>query len=140
VSSFLYRGRFSDSENTFDTIEEPNYVVPLHSDADVGVLQSKEWFGWENESSPALAGTSLIFRIQSQVSFKDRTAYRNVSVSGDIFIKNQMTAPWTLVSHFGLSKAVCGTTGYLAPEILLDEHGYSKIVDFWSLGVLRVIR
>ena len=90
VSSFLYRGRFLDHENTFDTTEEPDYVVSLQSDADVGVLQSKEWFEWENESSPPLAGTSLIFRIQSQVSFKDRTAYRNVSVSGDIFIKNQL--------------------------------------------------
>lgn len=25
---------------------------------------------------------------------------------------------------------------YLAPEVLLDDHGYSKLVDFWSLGVL----
>ena len=40
------------------------------------VLQFKEWFEQENESSSPLAGTSLIFRIQSQVSFKDRTAYR----------------------------------------------------------------
>lgn len=28
--------------------------------------------------------------MHSQVSFKDRTAYRNVSVSGDIFVKNQL--------------------------------------------------
>lgn len=47
---------------------------------------------------------------------------------------------------FGLSKAnlssnsttntFCGTTEYLAPEILLNDSGYTKLVDFWSLGVL----
>ncbi|KAI2011685.1 Serine/threonine-protein kinase [Ophidiomyces ophidiicola] len=47
---------------------------------------------------------------------------------------------------FGLSKAnltkndttntFCGTTEYLAPEVLMDEQGYTKMVDFWSLGVL----
>ncbi|EFQ98218.1 AGC/AKT protein kinase [Nannizzia gypsea CBS 118893] len=47
---------------------------------------------------------------------------------------------------FGLSKAnltkddttntFCGTTEYLAPEVLLNETGYTKMVDFWSLGVL----
>lgn len=28
------------------------------------------------------------------------------------------------------------TTEYLAPEIILDEDGFTKVVDFWSLGVL----
>lgn len=47
---------------------------------------------------------------------------------------------------FGLSKAnlsanattntFCGTTEYLAPEVLLEDKGYTKQVDFWSLGVL----
>ncbi|EEB07338.2 AGC/AKT protein kinase Sck1 [Schizosaccharomyces japonicus yFS275] len=47
---------------------------------------------------------------------------------------------------FGLSKAnlstnsttntFCGTTEYLAPEVLLEEGGYTRMVDFWSLGVL----
>lgn len=35
-----------------------------------------------------------------------------------------------------LTSTFCGTTEYLAPEVLLDETGYSKLVDFWSLGVL----
>jgi fatty acid synthase subunit alpha len=81
---------FVDYENTFDTTEEPDYLVHLESDADVGVLQPKEWFEWDDMSPSLLAGTSLVFRIQSQVSFKDKTAYRNVSVSGDIFVRNQL--------------------------------------------------
>ena len=90
VSSFLYHGRFVNYENTFDTTEESDYLVHLESDADVGVLQLKEWFEWDDMSSLLLAGTSLIFCIKSQVSFKDKTAYWNVSVSGDIFIQNQL--------------------------------------------------
>jgi fatty acid synthase subunit alpha, fungi type len=92
VFSFLYRGRFFDYENTFETMEEPSYLVTLDTDADVGVLQSKEWFEWQNTSSPLLAGISLIFRVRSQVSFKDKTSFRNVSVSGDIFVRDQLKA------------------------------------------------
>ena len=37
--------------------------------------------------------------------------------------------PHGLLTFLGLFR-------YLAPEVLLDDHGYSKLVDFWSLGVL----
>jgi fatty acid synthase subunit beta len=89
VSAFLYRGRFTDYENTFETTEEPSYAVTLETDADVGVLQSKEWFSWES-SSPMLAGVTLIFRVRSQVSFKDKTSFKNVSVFGDVFVRDQL--------------------------------------------------
>lgn len=69
VSSFLNHGHFFDYENTCETTEEPSYLVTLDTNADVGVLQSKEWFEGQNTSSPLLAGISLIFRVRSQVSF-----------------------------------------------------------------------
>lgn len=90
VSAFLYRGRFIDYENTFETIDEPEYIVDIKDDAAVGVLQSKEWFEWDDESKPLEAGTSLVFRVSSEVTFKDMSSYREVSVSGDIFVRNQL--------------------------------------------------
>ena len=89
-SAFLYRGRFTDFENTFETIHEPDYVIELENDAAVGVLESKEWFEWDDDSTPLQAGTSLTFRVHSQVTFKDKTSYRSVSVSGDIFVRDQL--------------------------------------------------
>lgn len=90
VSSFLYRGRFTDFENTFELIEEPDYVVDVPTEAAVGVIQSKEWFEWNDETKPLKAGTTLIFRIKSDVTYRNKTCYKTVSVSGDIFIKDSI--------------------------------------------------
>ncbi|KAH9950013.1 fatty acid synthase [Amylocystis lapponica] len=90
ISSFLYRGRFSDYDKTFELIEEPDYLVELASEADVGVLQSKEWFEWDDESKPLQAGTDLIFRVKSEVTYRNKTCYKSVSVSGDIFVRDQI--------------------------------------------------
>jgi len=90
VSSFLYRRNFIDFQNTFDTTKEVDYSVALATDADVGVLQSKEWFDWLEEDRPLVAGTSLIFRIESEVAFQAKGAYRDVQVVGDVFIRNQL--------------------------------------------------
>jgi len=90
VSAFLYRGVFTDFENTFELTEEPDYIVTLGNDADVGVLQSKEWFDWEDESQSLTPGLPLVFRVQSEVSFKDRVSFRELSVTGDIFVQDQL--------------------------------------------------
>lgn len=47
----------TDYHSAFETIDEPEYVVSLADAAAVGVLQSKEWFDWENDAMP-LSGTS----------------------------------------------------------------------------------
>ncbi|KAI0787467.1 fatty acid synthase [Fomes fomentarius] len=90
VSSFLYRGRFDDYENTFEILEEPEYLVEVTSDAAVGVLQSKEWFEWDDETKPLLAGTTLVFRVRSEVTYRNKTCYRSVSVSGEVFVRDQI--------------------------------------------------
>ena len=71
ISTFLYHGVFTDYENTFETTEEPDYVVTLTSKADIGVLQLKEWFNWEDDSKPLIPRVPLTFRMQSAVLFKD---------------------------------------------------------------------
>lgn len=90
ISSFLYRGRFTDFENTFEIIEEPDYIVEVKTESDVGVLQSKDWFEWDDDTNPLKRGTSLIFRLTSEVSYKDKTHYSSVSVSGDIFVQDPL--------------------------------------------------
>lgn len=90
VSSFLYRGRFSDYENTFEILEEPDYLVELPSEAAVGVLQSKEWFEWDDETKPLQAGTTLIFRVRSEVTYRNKTCYKAVNVSGEVFVRDQI--------------------------------------------------
>ncbi|KAJ3717151.1 hypothetical protein C8R42DRAFT_724779 [Lentinula raphanica] len=80
VSAFLYRGVFTDHKNTFETTEEPDYIVTLSSDAEVGVLQSKEWFDWEDENKP-LPLISPIAPLSENSQFQADDAHGNPVVS-----------------------------------------------------------
>ena len=90
VSAFLYRGRFEDYQNTFELIEEPDYRVQVPDDSAVGVLKSKEWFEWHDETKPLQAGTTLVFRVKSEVTYRNKTCFKSVSVSGEIFVLDQI--------------------------------------------------
>ncbi|QRW18188.1 fatty acid synthase subunit beta [Rhizoctonia solani] len=80
-SSFLYRGTFTDYQNTFEIVEEPEYVVKIDSAVDVGVLSSKEWFEWDNDSEPLKPGTTLIFKVKSEYKYKAKATYSSVAVA-----------------------------------------------------------
>ena len=89
-SSFLYRGRFTDYENTFEIVQEPDYVVEYSTDASIDVLLSKDWFELRDQSKPPTAGTSLIFRLKSEITFKSKTAYHSVTVTGDVYVRDKI--------------------------------------------------
>jgi len=90
TSAFLYRGRFTDYANTFELIDETDYTVEIKTEAQVGVLQSKEWFHWDDSGNPLLPGTTLIFKTQSQLTYKDKTSFSAVIVAGAAYTKNQL--------------------------------------------------
>ncbi|KAK9480397.1 kinase-like domain-containing protein [Lipomyces japonicus] len=109
-----------------------------------------------------MSGGELFWHLQKEGRFSERRAkfyiaelilalehlhnngivYRDLKPENILLDANGHVA----LCDFGLSKAnlssndttntFCGTTEYLAPEVLLDEQGYTKMVDFWSLGVL----
>lgn len=39
------------------------------------------------------------------------------------------------IDEMGRSNSMCGTTEYMAPEILLGK-GHNKDADWWSVGIL----
>ena len=88
TSAFLYRGRFKDFENTFETTDETDYVVEMDKATSVGVLQSKEWFEWEDPSIALDVGSVLTFKTRSETRFRDKSSYSSVAVTGAAFVRS----------------------------------------------------
>ena len=90
TSAFLYRGKFTDFHQTFETRQEEDYLVYAETPADVAVLQSKEWFQWDNDTTPLLAGTKLLFRVESELVYHDKTTFASIDVNGHAYVRNQL--------------------------------------------------
>ncbi|SGZ13233.1 BQ5605_C028g10557 [Microbotryum silenes-dioicae] len=86
TSSFLYRGTFTDYAQTFSRIESPVYKVSLPTSESVAVLQSKEWFQWENDAQPLEKDAKLEFRIESRYVYADKSSYSSVHVQGGAYV------------------------------------------------------
>ncbi|KAJ5885338.1 Fatty acid synthase subunit beta [Penicillium taxi] len=86
TSQFLYRGAYSDFENTFQRKEEVPIQVHLATTRDVAILRSKEWFRMD-ESDIELLGQTLTFRLQSLIRFKNTTVFSNVQTIGQVLVE-----------------------------------------------------
>ncbi|ETN42931.1 uncharacterized protein HMPREF1541_02089 [Cyphellophora europaea CBS 101466] len=86
TSQFLYRGNYTDFENTFQRKDETPMQVTLASSKDVAVLRSKEWFHLD-EPDIDLLGQTVTFRLQSLVHFKDKTVFDNVETIGQVLLE-----------------------------------------------------
>jgi fatty acid synthase subunit beta len=86
TSQFLYRGAYTDFENTFQRKTETPMQLHLATSKDVAVLRSKEWFNFD-EPDIELLGQTLTFRLQSLVRFKNKTVFSSVKTSGQVLLE-----------------------------------------------------
>ncbi|PVU94326.1 hypothetical protein BB561_002640 [Smittium simulii] len=82
-SSFLYRGKFEDYENTFKKINETPVELVLASKKDVAVLLSKDWFIPNNSKTYKIEpGCTLVFRLKTHLKFLNKDQYSQVKMTG----------------------------------------------------------
>ncbi|KAK0643318.1 acyl transferase domain-containing protein [Cercophora newfieldiana] len=88
TSQFLYRGAYTDFENTFQRKMETPMQVHLGSTKDVAVLRSKQWFILD-ETNPdiELLDQTLTFRLQSLVRFKNSNVFSHVETRGQVLLE-----------------------------------------------------
>lgn len=88
TSQFLYRGNYTDFENTFQRKVETPMQVHLATTKDVAVLKSKEWFQLvDNALDMDLLGKILTFRLETLVKFKSKTIFGSVQTRGKVEIE-----------------------------------------------------
>lgn len=85
TSQFLYRGNYTDFENTFQRKTETPMQIHLTTTKDVAVLKSKEWFQLvDNALDMDLLGKTLTFRLETLVKFKSKTVFDEVETRGQV--------------------------------------------------------
>ncbi|KAK9737294.1 fatty acid synthase alpha subunit Lsd1 [Basidiobolus ranarum] len=86
-SKFLYRGNFTDYENTFQKIVETPVRVVLQTEKDIAILKAKEWMNWEENAPEITPGADVTFRLNSLLKYKNNTLYSSVHTTGTVTMK-----------------------------------------------------
>ena len=86
TSQFLYRGVYTDYENTFQRKIETPMQVYLASSRDVAVFMSKEWFHLDDPDTELLEKT-VTFHLSSFIRFKDEKIFSSVETLGQVLVE-----------------------------------------------------
>lgn len=86
TSQFLYRGEYTDFENTFSKTVETPYQFKINSAKELAVLKSKEWF--EALDNTNLLHKVLTFRCESVYKFKLTDVYSSINTFGEVFMES----------------------------------------------------
>ncbi|RLV90824.1 Fatty acid synthase subunit beta [Spathaspora sp. JA1] len=85
TSQFLYRGDYTDYENTFQKVTETPVQVTINNSKDLAVLKSKEWFHLTKDVE--LLNQTLTFRCESTYKFKTADVYSSIKTLGQIYLE-----------------------------------------------------
>lgn len=85
TSEFLYRGEYSDFQNTFQKTTEAPYQVSIADSKDLAILSSKEWFHLDHDVD--LLHTVLTFRCKSVLKFSAASVYSSVHTTGQVYME-----------------------------------------------------
>ncbi|KAK6086189.1 fatty acid synthase [Seiridium cupressi] len=91
-SRFLFRGNYEDFTSTFARMVESPYQLQMSSEADVGVLASKQWFQLDDKNKLDdlnLTDLTLEFHLQTFTRWSTKTTYKSVDTSGKVFVRSE---------------------------------------------------
>ena len=86
-AQYLYRGSYSDYENTFRRKHEVSMILQLQSATEVNRLISRSWFH-PHDSNVDLLHKVLIFRLESVIHFKSKDTFSDVETTGIVFFQS----------------------------------------------------
>ena len=84
ISRCMYRGNYSDFENTFQRKHEKVMILHLAKPEHVAQLQAREWFQLKNHNTELL-GKTLTFRLESLIRFQNGDIWSSVMTKGEVF-------------------------------------------------------
>jgi fatty acid synthase subunit beta, fungi type len=86
TSTFLFKGTFADFQSTFRRERERDMVLELASQLDDSILQHRNWF-LPHDSAGSLVGKTLLFRLETDVKWKNKKLFKEMHVKGPVFVK-----------------------------------------------------